>query len=155
MTEKNILPDRTSPNHLSHPRDSCDIIFVTVCTKRRIDILANDVSHRILSSLWHDTTHWVVGRYVLMPDHIHLFARHANRGSASMKEWITWWKRKFSLHLKCGSAVWQQSFWDTRMRSESQYHSKWLYVRDNPVRAGLVTSHEEWSFQGEIYVLKA
>ena len=154
MPEANILSDRTSPNHLPHPRDGCDIIFITVCTKRRINILANEVSHRTLSNLWQDRTHWVVGRYVLMPDHLHLFARQANQGSASMTQWITWWKRKFSLQLKWDTSVWQQDFWDTRMRSESHYHAKWLYVRDNPVRAGLVASHQAWRFQGEIFVLK-
>lgn len=40
------------------------------------------------------------------------------------------------------------------MRNGDQYHEKWLYVRENPVRAGLVTDADEWPFQGDINVLR-
>ncbi len=40
------------------------------------------------------------------------------------------------------------------MRSGEKYHEKWLYVRENPVRAGLVGDVEHWVFQGELNVLR-
>jgi putative transposase len=155
MTNSQILPHRTSPNHAPHPRDTCDIIFITVCTKDRIPLLANEPSHEMLRSLWQDSTHWLVGRYVLLPEHLHLFVQRASGGTVSLKHWVTWWKQQFSLKLKLGADSWQQDFWDTRMRSPEHYGSKWLYVRDNPVRHGLVASHQGWSYQGEIYKLQA
>jgi len=30
---------------------------------------------------------------------------------------------------------------------------KWDYVRENPVRAGLVSKAEEWKYQGEIALI--
>jgi REP element-mobilizing transposase RayT len=155
MTRNHNFSERRTPYHSAHHRNECDIIFLTVCTDKRIPILANDASHQVLRALWQDTSHWRVGRYVIMPDHIHLFAARANRGTASLERWVAWWKRKFSLRVGGVSATWQQSFWDTRMRSESHYHAKWLYVRNNPVRKQLAYSHEDWMYQGEIYVLKA
>jgi putative transposase len=40
------------------------------------------------------------------------------------------------------------------MRSSESYSQKWEYVRNNPVRAGLVAEPEAWPFQGEIAELR-
>jgi putative transposase len=45
---------------------------------------------------------------------------------------------------------WQEGFFDHVLRSDESYSQKWNYVRENPVRAGLVKSVEEWPYQGEI-----
>ena len=45
---------------------------------------------------------------------------------------------------------WQKGFFDHVIRSEESYEQKWVYVRDNPVRAGLVRSAEDWPYAGEI-----
>jgi len=39
---------------------------------------------------------------------------------------------------------------DHVLRSNESYSQKWNYVRENPVRAGLVKSAEDWPYQGEI-----
>src|SRR5438270_13116046 len=46
------------------------IVFVTVCTKNRKPILANDVTHALLRRAWIAADSWLVGRYVVMPDHV-------------------------------------------------------------------------------------
>ena len=48
---------------------------------------------------------------------------------------------------------WQKGFFDHVIRSEESYNEKWLYVRDNPVRAGLVRSAEDWPYAGEVSAL--
>jgi hypothetical protein len=45
---------------------------------------------------------------------------------------------------------WQKGFFDHGIRAEESYEQKWVYVRDNPVRAGLVRSAEDWPCAGEI-----
>ena len=49
--------------------------------------------------------------------------------------------------------VWQPGFFDHLMRSSESYTEKWNYVRQNPVRAGLVNNPDHWEFQGEITVI--
>jgi hypothetical protein len=51
------------------------------------------------------------------------------------------------------SQEWQTDHWDTRLRSGESYDAKWEYVRNNPVRAGLVKTADEWPYQGELNVL--
>jgi hypothetical protein len=53
------------------------IVFVTVCTKARQPVLASQTMHALLRDVWSSATAWFVGRYVIMPDHVHLFARRA------------------------------------------------------------------------------
>jgi REP-associated tyrosine transposase len=38
----------------------------------------------------------------------------------------------------------------TSLRAGESYSEKWNYVRDNPVRAGLVSNADEWKYAGEI-----
>ena len=48
---------------------------------------------------------------------------------------------------------WQKGFFDYLVRSERSYEEKWVYVRENPVRAGLVSRADDWPYQGEIGLL--
>jgi REP element-mobilizing transposase RayT len=53
------------------------IYFITMCTKNRRSVLARDEASEILIREW-DAAHkrhgWAIGRYVIMPDHVHFFA---------------------------------------------------------------------------------
>ena len=46
--------------------------------------------------------------------------------------------------------VWQKQFFDHLLRSRESYAEKWAYVRENPVRAGLVTAAAQWPFAGDV-----
>jgi putative transposase len=155
MLTSNKFPIRKTPDHSPHPRLREDIIFITVNTEGRIPILANKASHMALHSIWHDSTNWIVGRYVIMPDHVHLFARKVFAESIDLDGWVTWWKRSFLTTLNLEPGMWQRGYWDTRMRSPEHYSAKWIYVINNPVRKRLVARSEEWEYQGEIYRLRA
>lgn len=128
---------------------------MTACTRERLPILSNTELHGILLSSWKEAMAWQVGRYVIMPDHIHLFCQ-ASDLSVSLETWMRYWKglvRKRWSGSHQGP-MWQSRHWDTRMRSQEQYASKWAYVRENPVRAGLVEAPEEWPFAGELTKLE-
>ena len=38
--------------------------------------------------------------------------------------------------------------WDTQIRTGNQYDEKWLYIRQNPVRRGLVKVADDWRSGG-------
>jgi putative transposase len=95
-----------------------------------------------------------VGRYVLMPDHVHLFA--SNGAALTLSEWIRLLKRALSKELPSASPPhWQRGFFDHLIRQRESYAAKWLYIRNNPVRAGLVQDPEAWPYQGEIIPLES
>jgi|ERR1700682_3995120 len=92
-----------------------------------------------------------VGRYVIMPDHIHLFVR--GDGDFSLSRWIAGLKRAISNALKVRGTFWQPGFFDHILRSDESYSAKWNYVHENPVRAGLVANADDWRFQGEVVLI--
>ena len=58
--------------------------------------------------------------------------------------------RKINVLLGRSGAIWQEEFFDHVLRSSESYSQKWDYVKENPVRAGLVRSSDEWPWQGEM-----
>ena len=50
--------------------------------------------------------------------------------------------------------VWQSDTFDHILRNKKSYAEKWIYVRENPVRSGLVKMADEWPWQGEINPLQ-
>ena len=44
--------------------------------------------------------------------------------------------------------IFQRDCWDTQLRRGENYHEKWEYVRNNPVRLGWVAVANEWPFGG-------
>ncbi len=132
--------------------DQPTIVFLTVCTKDRQPWLAKQNVHDALKKVWLSTDTWLVGEYLLMPDHIHLFCAPRNL-TVTLQRWVSYWKREFScLHLP-EAGEWLRNFWDTRLRRSENYTQKWNYVRENPVRAGLVKQPDDWPFQGRMNVL--
>jgi REP-associated tyrosine transposase len=96
-----------------------------------------------------------VGRYVIMPDHLHLFAAFAPV-APPLSEWTKGLKRALAEEMKRGrlqGPYWQKGFFDHVLRSNDSYSQKWDYVWQNPVRAGLVPKAEHWPYQGEIQPL--
>ena len=145
-------PARRSLHDLGH---RSNIVFVTVCTKDRKPILATPEVHDLLRSCWSEADGWLVGRYVILPDHLHLFCAPAQRENISVKKWVTFWKflatrRWPDVEQK---PIWQRDLWDRQLRQGDSYEAKWDYVRANPVRHGLVGDVAAWPYQGEMHVL--
>jgi REP element-mobilizing transposase RayT len=132
------------------------IIFLTVCTRKRQSLLANETTHAALRKAWTEAGAWAVGRYVILPDHVHLFCAPAVEPAQDIHRWVGYWKRLASKLLGHGqlNQLWQRDFWDTQLRRGESYASKWEYVRENPVRHGLAVRSEDWPFQGEIRILE-
>ena len=132
------------------------IYFVTACTKDRRELLNCESAASILVEEWHKfrSRHgWLVGRYVIMPDHVHFFCcptHQAKSLSVVMRMWKQWTSKRLAMVVGVVGPVWQVEFFDHVLRSSESYQEKWLYVQENPVRAGLVQNQEDWPWQGEL-----
>ncbi|MEX0332840.1 MAG: transposase [Puniceicoccaceae bacterium] len=148
------MPNRKHPIHFvtslnkGHPI----IQFITVCTRSRKPILADKQSMNLLKRVWKQSTTWQVGRYVIMPDHIHIFCAPSTYPPESLGPWVSWWKAVASREWPqpMDAPIWQKNYWDRQLRSSDNYSQKWDYIRMNPVRAGLVEHPDDWPFQGEM-----
>jgi REP element-mobilizing transposase RayT len=150
------LPKRRRPaSGVVETENGPTIVFDTVCVFGRIGWLANDEVHTLLVNVWQEAKAWLVGRYIIMPDHRHYFAT-PGMTPVPFENWVRYWKSQFTKRYKRDHggeqrpAGWQSNDWDTRMRSEQAYEEKWEYVRMNPERRGLVALAEKWPYQGEL-----
>jgi putative transposase len=131
---------------------------VTACTNRRRKILAHAAIHETFIEFARQGPEfgaWL-GRYVLMPDHLHLFVA-LDGDKATLPKWMKSLKNSLSKTLRAGNLLsphWQKAFFDHVLRSSESYSNKWMYVSENPVRAGLVKDAEGWPYQGEVFSLE-
>ena len=135
---------------VNHPA----IVFLTMCVKGKRPLLARDSVHALLLRAWHIADRWLVGRYVIMPDHVHLFCAPADR-EWRLGDWINYWRNHVTRAWpnQHDKPIWQRDYWDTQLRRGENYSSKWDYARNNPVRANLVARAEDWPCSGEMNTL--
>jgi putative transposase len=127
------------------------IVFLTVCAAKREKGLTKSNVHNALVKSWTTADDWLVGHYVIMPDHIHMFCGPHNR-DRSIEQWLTYWKREFRRTCETAPRLQTRGF-HHRLRREESYAQKLEYVLNNPVRAGLVNTSAEWKFQGMLGTL--
>ncbi|EEF60688.1 protein of unknown function DUF1568 [Pedosphaera parvula Ellin514] len=129
------------------------IVFLNLCTEDRAKLLANDLVHSLLLQVWQDSPAWLIGSYLIMPDHIHIFACPHDT-SIKFDDWVTYWKGQFSLRHKYSKIRWQSKPFHHRLRTQESYLEKLDYVRQNPVHAGLVQDSKDWPYQGTLNHLR-
>jgi REP-associated tyrosine transposase len=149
------MPNRL--HRLERIFQSYPIYFATLCTHERRRILANQRMHEaFLTFARNSAKYWVSpGRYVLMPDHLHVLVAFAP-DAISISKWVKSLKNTLSKALReqgIRSPHWQKDFFDHVIRSEESYCEKYRYIRENPVTAALVQHSDDWPFQGEVFLL--
>jgi len=105
-----------------------------------------------LEDVWRTADAWLVGYYLLMPDHLHLFCAPRDL-RFTIEKWLAFWKSEFSRRHLSDVWVWQRSGFHHRLRETRDYEKKWRYVQENPVRAGLVGRPDEWPYWGMMNAL--
>ena len=150
------------PRHLPHllPFAKQPVMFLTAVTHGRRSILVNRPVFDCLTAIWQRSVEidgWFVGDYLLMPDHVHFFARAA-LDAKPLAKWVETWKSLSARRLKAAGHItpplWQRDYFDRFLRSAENYSEKWDYVAQNPVRAGLCAHPEEWPWRGRLHDLQ-
>ena len=128
------------------------LFFVTICAIHRQKIGDLGTAHLAFQNYirrGRDEFGVGVGRYLIMPDHMHLFVRGGD--DFELAQWVNGLKRAISVALEATKKrpLWQPGFFDHVLRNDESYSQKWEYVRENPVRARLVSRADDWLYRGE------
>jgi putative transposase len=159
-----VFKDKPPRLDLVFQRSNAPVYFVTFNTHTRANLLAMPEVHQAFIEYGRRAADFriCVGRYVLMPDHIHLFVCFGVGCTTTLGEWIKGLKRELDriLHSMGRDPIkllgqrlasfWQPGFHDHLLSNTESYAAEWEYVFQNPVRAGLVTRPEDWPYAGEI-----
>jgi len=119
-------------------------------------VLANRRAWEIYLQVLARLDQWTTLAAIAMPDHLHLLTAPLDR-EASVSAFSKWFKRWFDEEY-CRPSVpdgtpaiqawtWQEGCFDRLLRSDESLSDKWEYLRQNPVRAGLVTDSDNWPYQ--------
>ena len=125
--------------------------FVTTVTKDRRPIFCNAHYCRIMLvtiQYYKVVFDFRVLGYCLMPDHVHLIIRPSARfGLSYVMQMIKGsFVNKFNKLESRRGHVWQKRYYDEMIRDDRQLTIQLEYVHQNPVKAGLVSSADEYLF---------
>lgn len=142
---------------LVHVWEKSPVYFITTGVAGRRPLLAGNGVHAILHTEWsgmRERHGWEVGRYVVMPDHVHFFVApmlaETKPLSNAIGKWKEWTAKRIKATGGVAAPIWQPAFFDHLLRSKESREAKWNYVCENPVRAGLVRRVEDWPYAGSI-----
>ncbi len=126
------------------PEDQAVVYFATLCVDKRERVLDNPPTFNVIQSFCLKNQGWKVLAAVVMPDHLHVLVAPLHREtkitqfSADLKRFV---RKTIRADWK-----WQEGVFDRLLRREEAAADKWLYMRENPVRAGLVNRWEDWPY---------
>lgn len=143
------MPERSQRKQLRHITPVCvpagSVYFLTVCCRERgTEQLSNPlVFGRLVAALEHYVLSgkWWVKLFLVMPDHWHALVSFPD--AERMDKVVRDWKRYTA---KNTGVVWQDGFFEHRLRSSQSAEEKWHYIRANPMRRQLVSGTEQWPY---------
>ena len=141
--ESAIMLSRTIFREMERWLDSCrenSLLADSVVAKMVIEA----IEHRVR------TGRWIVYRFVIMPNHIHLFMSvltiTLKESLEDFKRWTGHQAAKL-VELPDGR-FWQDEWFDHWSRSDEQDDQIDAYIFGNPRKAGLVKRSEDWPYGG-------
>jgi len=93
-----------------------------------------------------------ISAYTIMPNHLHILLRPFEREGKPistaeiMKSFKGLSARQVNLILNRSGSLWYREYYDHWVRSGREFVNVVEYIRQNPVRAGLVKEPEEWKW---------
>ena len=119
-----------------------DTYFITSSTFEKKSILRADLMASLLIDVmqhYRAQKKYLLHEYVVMPDHFHALITPVE----TLERAVQLIKGGFSFRAKkeigFGGEVWQNSFYDRRVRDWEEYEGFRRYILNNPVKRGLVS----------------
>jgi len=121
--------------------------FVTAVTANRRRLFqVESAANLLLDVLKHyrGQSRYALHAFVIMPDHIPLLLTPAPE--VSLEKALQFIKGGFSFRLKSKRDVWERSFNEVQILSADKFHSCTRYIEENPLRAGLSTVTDIYTY---------
>jgi putative transposase len=145
---------------MAHPaRNACPekvlsstrVFFVTTKTSMARRLLQSERNAMLLIDVLRSnvaTGKFQLHDFVIMPDHLHLLMTLSS--DVTIEKAMQLIKGGFFYRLKRDLGyqgdVWQRGFSDVRIRNGQSFSQHRVYIVENPVKAGLVDSAEDWPY---------
>jgi len=108
-----------------------------------------DIAGLVENALFHfDEERYRLHAWVVMPNHVHvLFTPEEDHSlSAILHSWKSFTSQRANRLLERRGDFWQAEYYDRFIRDEPHFQAAVDYIEDNPVKAGIGATREEWPF---------
>ena len=109
-------------------------------------MLATQEVFEVIKSAIPQLQEWHVLAGVIMPDHVHWVVSPRCDRELWVGDFSHGFKGTLRKQLDSQSWEWQRGCFDRLLRSNEDLWSRWIYVKDNPVRHGLVQNASDWPY---------
>jgi putative transposase len=150
-------PLQIKQRYLPHWELNGSIYFITFNTWKKLELTSEARKIVLDACLYFHKKRYKIYSAVIMPDHVHLLLEPL------VKSENEYWSLSSILHsiksysskqvaqvMKHIGIVWQDERYDRIIRNEQEFQQFWDYIRENPVKANLSNSPEEYSFYWQI-----
>jgi putative transposase len=123
--------------------------FVTAsCWEKQCLMQSDRMAQLFLDVLHHyrEQKKYLLHEFVVMPNHFHLLITPGETLERAMQLVKGGFSFRAKKELMIGSEIWQTSFFDRRVRDMGEFEKMRHYIRENPVRAGLIKVAEEYPY---------
>ncbi len=120
------------------------------CSNGLEHLVHPEVARMVMEAIEHRSANraWEVFEYVIMPSHLHSLLRFLTEGlKAGMENFKRWTGRGGVRILQLEKhQFWQREWFDHWVRAPEEAAGIADYIRQNPVKAGLVEKYEDWPY---------
>jgi REP element-mobilizing transposase RayT len=98
--------------------------------------------------LYFDGERYYIHAWVIMPNHVHSLLTPSTGWNLStiLQSWKSYTAKKANSILKREGRFWQREYFDRYIRNHRHYMAAINYIEENPLKAGLCHSREDWSY---------
>lgn len=107
--------------------------------------VADIVEHALLHG---DGVRYRLLAWCVMPNHVHVLIETDSTYPVSkiVQGWKSYTARLINQHLGRSGSVWMRDYFDRYIRDDHHLAAVIAYIHSNPVKAGLVSLEQEWSY---------
>ncbi|MEG3991312.1 transposase [Microcoleus sp. S28C3] len=134
------------------------VYFITFNTWEKLELTPAARQVVLNACKFFDRQRYQIFCLVVMPDHVHMLMQPLEKSDNkfwslssilhSMKSYSSKQIPKVMKHI---GTVWQDERHDHIVRDEREFQVFWEYIRQNPVKAGLSVTPEEYPFFWQMY----
>jgi len=137
-----------TPKHRTAP--DCSYFVTTKCWQGRTIFQVKDIADMMIETMlvYRQQGAYLLHAFVVMPDHLHFLITPGNTTSLEKAVQLIKGGSSHRIHKALGrkSEIWQVGFYDWTIRDSADWETEVVYIHQNPVRARLVESAENWPY---------
>src|SRR6266704_4451426 len=125
------------------------VYFITASNAKRLPLFRKEPMARLfVEVLFHYREHknYLLHEFVLMPDHFHLLISPTLSLGRSLQLIKGGFSYRAKRELAFAGEIWERSFYDRRVREAEDYYNFKQYIRQNPIKQGLVAALADYPY---------